>query len=67
MSKINLDSKFFTISINTHELIERLPDGVWDKIEQQLLKNAKEEYGVAFTGIDYIDQQEDKIIFGVYD
>ena len=67
MSKINLDSKFYTISINTHELIERLPDGVWDKIEEQLLKNAKEEFGIAFTGIDYIDQQEDKIIFGVYD
>lgn len=67
MTKIDLESKFYTISIDTHELIERLPDGVWTKIEKQLLENAKAEYGIAFTGIDYIDQQGDKIIFGVYD
>ena len=67
MSKINLESKFYTISIDTHELIARLPDGVWTKIEKQLLENAKQEYGLPFTGIDYIDQDGDKITFGVYD
>lgn len=67
MSKINLDSKYYNISIDTHELIARLPDGVWTKIEEQLLKNAKEEYGVPFTGIDFIDQEGDKILFGVYE
>ena len=64
---MELDSKYFNINIDTHELIKRMPEGVWTQIEKKLLADAKEKYGEAFTGIDFIDQEKDKIMFGVYE
>ena len=63
---MELSSKYYSIDINTKELVSRLPEGVMDRIEKQLLKDAIDKYGIAFTGIDFVDQEEDKLSFGVF-
>ena len=63
---MELTSKYFNIEIDTNELIRRLPDGVMSKVEKQLLEDAKEKFGEHFTGIDFVDQEGDKLMFGVF-
>jgi len=64
---MELMSKYFSVDIDTHDLIKRIPEDIWTKIEKKLLEEAKEKYGENFTGIDFVDQTGDKISFGIYD
>ena len=61
---MELTSKYFSVDLTLSELIKLIPNSTWDKIESQILLNAKKEYAEAFTDISFVDS-EGKISFGV--
>ena len=62
---MELESKYYSLNIDTEELIRLIPEKAWNKIEQKILQKAIDEYHIPFTSVDYYDQEDDKISFGV--
>jgi len=61
---MELTSKWFGIDITISELIALIPEIEWKRIEEKILKKAKEEYNEPFTSID-LNDSEGKLDFGI--
>ena len=63
---MELDSKYYTISITVEELLKYIPSNIWENVQGKLLIVANKEYATNFKNIDFVDS-EGKLSFGVFD